>query len=145
MIDLALNDPIGLMCHKITNNRNNIFHLFLFLHQIFVFSHEIIFFSNISLVVVDPKVPFSIDTTPRCRGGWYSFPRIIPLYPYLITLSVKQRCIKYRFLVFGMTRSRIEPRSPGPSSSILPTKTMNRCKHLIADNKIGYFRIQYFS
>ena len=29
----------------------------------------------------DPKAPFSIATTPRCRGGHYSFPWIAPLYP----------------------------------------------------------------
>ena len=29
----------------------------------------------------DPKAPFSIASTPRCRGGRYSFPWIAPLYP----------------------------------------------------------------
>ncbi len=28
-----------------------------------------------------PKAPFSIATTPRCRGERYSFPWIAPLYP----------------------------------------------------------------
>ena len=28
----------------------------------------------------DSKAPFSIATTPRCRGGRYSFPWIGPLY-----------------------------------------------------------------
>ena len=28
------------------------------------------------------KAPFSIDTTPRYRGGRYSFPWIAPLYPW---------------------------------------------------------------
>ena len=32
-----------------------------------------------TLVEGDPKVPFSIVTTPRCRGGRYSFPWIAPL------------------------------------------------------------------
>ena len=27
------------------------------------------------------KAPFSIATTPRCRGGRYSFPWIAPHYP----------------------------------------------------------------
>ena len=27
------------------------------------------------------KAPFLIATTPRCRGGHYSFPWIAPLYP----------------------------------------------------------------
>ena len=30
--------------------------------------------------------PFSIATTPRCRGGRYSIPRIAPLYPWTVTL-----------------------------------------------------------
>ena len=30
----------------------------------------------------DPKAPFSIATTPRCRGGLYSVSRIAPLYPW---------------------------------------------------------------
>ncbi len=34
-----------------------------------------------TIVEGDSKVPFSIPTTPRCRGGRYSFPRIAPLYP----------------------------------------------------------------
>ena len=29
----------------------------------------------------DPMAPFSIGTTPMCRGGRYSFPWITPLYP----------------------------------------------------------------
>ena len=48
----------------------------------------------------DPKAIFSISTTPRCRGGHYSFSWIAPLYLdlYLIMLSVKQGSIKYHFL-----------------------------------------------
>ena len=34
--------------------------------------------------VGDPKAPFLIATTPRCRGGHYSFPWIAPLYPWYI-------------------------------------------------------------
>ena len=34
----------------------------------------------------DPKAPFSIATTPRCRGGRYPIPRIAPLYPLNRTL-----------------------------------------------------------
>ena len=54
--------------------------------------------------------PFSIATTPECRGGCYSFLWIAPLTLdlYLIILSVKQGGIKYNFLVFGMTQSRVE-------------------------------------
>ena len=53
----------------------------------------------------DPKAPFSIATTPRCKGGHYSIPWKAPLTlnQYLIMLSVKQGGIKYHFLVFSMT------------------------------------------
>ena len=34
-----------------------------------------------TIVEGDPKAPFSIATTPRCRGGRYSIPRIAPVYP----------------------------------------------------------------
>ena len=33
-----------------------------------------------TLVEGDPKAPFSIAITPRCREGHYSFPWIAPLY-----------------------------------------------------------------
>ena len=61
----------------------------------------------VTLVEGDPKTPFSIATTLRCRGGRYS----ITLDPYLIMLSVKPGGIKYQFWVFVMTRPGIEPRS----------------------------------
>ena len=53
-----------------------------------------------TIVEGDPKAFFSIATTPRCRGGRYSFPRLLlfTLDPYLIMLSVKQGDIKYHFL-----------------------------------------------
>ena len=46
------------------------------------------------------KTPFLIATTPRCRGGHYSFPWFLyfTLEHYLIMLSVKQGGIKYHFL-----------------------------------------------
>ena len=47
----------------------------------------------------DSKAPFSIVTTLRSWGGYYSFPCIAPLTldPYLIMLRVKQGGIKYLF------------------------------------------------
>ena len=53
-----------------------------------------------TIVEGNPKAPFSIATTPRCRGGRYSFPGLLyfTLDPYLIMLSVKQGVIKYHFL-----------------------------------------------
>ena len=42
----------------------------------------------------DQKAPFSIATTPRCRGGRYSFPWIVPLYiwyiPYIAEWEVRR-------------------------------------------------------
>ena len=37
-----------------------------------------------TVVEGNPKVLFSIATTPRCRRRRYSFPRIDPLYPWSI-------------------------------------------------------------
>ena len=64
----------------------------------------------------DKKALFSIGTTPRYRGGRYSFPGLLHLTfdAYLTMLSVKQGGIKQYFWVFGMTRPGIEPQSPGP-------------------------------
>ena len=52
-----------------------------------------------TVVEDDPKAPFSIATTSKCRGGRYSFSWIAPLTldMYLILLSVKQGGIKYHF------------------------------------------------
>ena len=52
-----------------------------------------------TIVEGDQKAPFSIATTPRCRGGRYSFPGLLyfTLDPHLIMLSVKQGGIKYHF------------------------------------------------
>ena len=71
------------------------------------------------------KVPFSIATTPRCRGGRYFFPWIIPLYPYICWVLGKEVSSTI-FKVFGTTRAGIEPRSPGPLANTLPTRPMNR-------------------
>ena len=52
-----------------------------------------------TVVKGDPKSPFSIVTTPRCRGWRYSIPWIAPLYPWSISYNaVKQGGIKYPFL-----------------------------------------------
>ena len=41
------------------------------------------YISKVKLATVvkgDPKAPFSIATTPKCRGGCDPFPWIAPLY-----------------------------------------------------------------
>ena len=46
----------------------------------------------------DPKVLFFISYYTNCREEHYFFPKIAPLYPRYIMLSVKQGGIKYHFL-----------------------------------------------
>ena len=45
-------------------------------------------------------------------------------------LSVKQGGIKYHFLIFGMTRPGIEPRSPGPLAKTLPIRQCGLCARI---------------
>ena len=48
------------------------------------------FFLKLATIVEgDPKAPFSIATTPRCRGGRYSIPRIAPLYPWTVPYNAE--------------------------------------------------------
>ena len=42
-----------------------------------------------TVVKGDQKPPFPIATTPRCRGGRYSFPWIVPLYPRYVPYIAK--------------------------------------------------------
>ena len=45
------------------------------------------FVSKVNLATVvegDQKAPFSVASTPRCRGGCYTFPGISPLYPWYV-------------------------------------------------------------
>ena len=53
-----------------------------------------------TVVEGNPKAPFLIATTPKYRGGRYSFRWIGPLYLdlYLIMLSILQGGTKYHFL-----------------------------------------------
>ena len=37
-----------------------------------------------TVVESNQKASFSITTTPRCKGGYYSFPWISPLYPWYV-------------------------------------------------------------
>ena len=78
-------------------------------------------YSKLKLATViegEQNVPFSIATTPRCKGGRYSFPWIAPLYPwYVPTLYcwVLSKVVSSTILkVFGMTWPGIEPWSPRP-------------------------------
>ena len=42
-----------------------------------------------TLVEGDLKAPFSIATTPRCRGGYYSISWIASLYPWSLTYNAE--------------------------------------------------------
>ena len=66
-----------------------------FIHQIIPPPAPLfVWFTHEDLVAGDPKAPFSIATTPRCREGRYSIPSIAPLYYYRIVFSAKQSGIK---------------------------------------------------
>ena len=63
-----------------------------------------------TLVEGDPKAPFSIATTTRCKEGCNSIPWIAPHYPWSVPynemLSVKQGGIKYHFLSLWYNSTR---------------------------------------
>ena len=53
---------------------------------------SIYIYSKVKLATIvegDSKAPFSIATTPRCRGGRYSIPRIAPLYPWTVPYNAE--------------------------------------------------------
>ena len=67
-----------------------------------------------TIVEGDQKAPFSIATTPRCKGGHYSFPGLFHL-PSIRTLycwALSKAVSSTIFKVFGMRRPGIESRSP---------------------------------
>ena len=94
-----------------------------------------------TVVKGNPKAPFSIATTPRCRGGRYSFPGLLyfTLDPYLIMLSVKQGGIKDHFLSLWYARPGIEPRSPGPLANTLTARPMSGHWQQIQANNICFY------
>ena len=101
------------------------------------------------LVEGDPKAPFSIATTSRCRGWRYSFLRTDPLYPSSVPYN--SECgggIKHHFF---FTRPGIERRFPRPLANILTLMPMsgtidlflriNRVKSSFQQNMIRYQQI----
>ena len=100
-------------------------------YYISINSHENIYVNIVKVKLVtlvegNQKVPFSIATTSRCRGGCYSFPWIAPLYHW--SLPYKQGGIKNHFLSH-MTWPGIEPWSPRKLANTLPTRPMSRLKY----------------
>ena len=78
----------------------------------------------------DQKALFSIATTPRCRGGLYSFPSIAPLYPWYCWVLSKDVSSTI-FIVFSVTLLGIEPRSPRQLANTLPTWPINEFVHSV--------------
>ena len=85
-----------------------------------------------TVVKSDQKAPFSIATTPRCRGGCNFFsldcstlPLSLTLYCWVLSKEVSSTIFK----VFGMTQPGIEPRFPGPLANTIPTRTMKYHHH----------------
>ena len=54
-----------------------------------IYNNTIIILKLATIVEGDPKAPFSIATTPRCRGGRYSIPRIASLYPWTVPYNAE--------------------------------------------------------
>ena len=55
----------------------------------YIYIYIYVFVDLATIVEGDPKVPFSIATTQRCRGGRYSFPWIAPLYPWSLPYNAE--------------------------------------------------------
>ena len=79
-----------------------------------------------TVVEGDPKVPFWIATTLRCRGGRYSFSWIAPLYHWSVPYNAQcwykfepKSLVQIWTQVFGTNLNpslwyKFEPKSPGP-------------------------------
>ena len=75
-----------------------------------------------------PKVLFSIDSTPRCRGERYFFPWIAPLYPW----SEPYNSVEYHFWVLGMNQPGIESRVSRAIGEHSTTIYMYMCMYPLA-------------
>ena len=98
----------------------------------------------VTVVEGGPKAPFSIATTPSCRGERYSFPWIAPLYPWSLPYNAECQARKHQvtfFLVFCMARPRIELGSPGPLANtlIIMPKETKPVKMLLKRNSLKLF------
>ena len=98
------------------------------------------------VVEVDPKAPFSIVITPKCRRGRLSITWIAPFYlwffSYLIMLNIKQGGIKSHFWVFVITRPGMKSRPPAPLANTLLIRQMtlsniNHHHHIVLAARIS--------
>ena len=95
----------------------------------------------VTVVEGDQKAPFSIATTPKCKGGHYSFSldcsslhSVRTWYCWALSKQVSST----NFKVFGMTRPGIEPRSPVPLANTLPTKVELCLKNYNVSNPVFF-------
>ena len=59
--------------------------------------NQTIYLCKVKLVTLlegDPKAPFSIATTPRCRGGHYSIPWNVYVFKYKNVLTIQKNNFK---------------------------------------------------
>ena len=78
-----------------------------------------------TIVKGNPKLPFSVATTPSYKGGCYSFPWIsLPLIRTLWRWVLSKEVSSNIFWVFGMTWPGIESHSPWPLANSLPTRKL---------------------
>ena len=69
----------------------------------------------VTVVKGDPKILFSIATTPKCREGCHSFPWVAPLYPWSIPYDAEWESLVW-------LNQRLNPSLPGPLANTLVTQ-----------------------
>ena len=68
-----------------------------------VYIYIIYIYKYVKLAIVvegEPKAPFSIGTTPKCKGGRYSYTRIAYLYPRSVLYNAKGYARRHQVLFF---------------------------------------------
>ena len=60
------------------------------------------------------KAPFSMATTPRCRGEYYSFPWIFPLYSWYVTYDAECQSREFEVPFFESLIWLVLGLNPGP-------------------------------
>ena len=91
-----------------------------------------------TLVEGDTKVPFSIATLSRCKGGSYSFRGLLhfTLNADIIMLNVKQGGIKYYFL--SLCYDSTKDWTPEPWVNDLLIRPMARLHILYIITRLNY-------
>ena len=119
-------------------SNNNIYTIYIYIY-IYIWKLYRFLFDLATLVEGDPKVPFSIATTPRCRGGRHSIPWIAQVYPWSSPYSavLSKAASSTIFWVFGITRPGIERWSPRPLANTLLIKPMALMNILYCHNVIS--------